>query len=412
MPRLAHFFFLSEIRDDFSAAEREMSKAPKKTPGRMYALPKLAHALAESDRAGGLPVWAEDKSGGTGEKVYYATPYRTFYESLYGVRSRDRHFYEILMPDRPTHLYLDVEYEKLHNPGLGDVSAKIDEIVRRGFAALYKVRDVELIELDASDDRKYSRHMIYRLRDGSMFKNPFHCGAFLRRFSFPECTNSKDKRTEVVDRAVYDKHRPFRVGGSTKVKAPDRPLMPLRPRNVSFLDTLVQRPARDEIADMLECCERDGSDPVSGRGPRPGSKRKRDDLPDASYEMPEHFLRTLGREIERFWDDGTVDLVNYDRERQVALFGSTSRWCGLLGGEHSSNHVFFVADLRRGAWRQACHNRSRDTCSELDRETNKRVSRWNDWRDFAHAEQVRDFVRRSTALQDEYLALLDRLKGK
>lgn len=375
----------------------------------MYARPKLAHALAESAKEGGLPVWAEDKIGGAGKKRYYATSYETFYASLYAVPCRDRHFYEILMPDRPTHLYLDVEYEKAHNPALGDVSGRVDEIVRRGLATLYDAKDVDLVELDASNDVKYSRHMIYRLRDGNMFKNPFHCGAFLRRLSFPEWTDSKDKRTEVVDRAVYDKYRAFRVAGSTKVRAPDRPLMPLKPRNISLFDTFVQR---GEPPDLLECPERDGSEPGSGRGPRGPKRRREDELPDESFEVPTQFLSTLAREIEAFWRDGTVTLLKYDRESQVAFFTSDSRWCGMLGDEHTGNHVYFVADLRRGAWRQGCHNRTRDTCSEIDAESGERVPLWNDWRDFAHADEVRDFVKHTTAIQDEYLALLGRIEHK
>lgn len=370
-------------------------------------------AVADSEAHGRLPVWAKDIAPGQGEQCFYSVSYSTFRACMRKIEPSEQHFYEMLCPDAPTHLYLDVEYEKGPNPLLGDVTVRVDAVVRRGLEVLYDLKggDVDLVELDASDTRKYSRHMIYRVRDGRMFKNPFHCGAFLRRLHFLEAAVSSGGTTEVVDRGVYTKWRAFRCGFSSKLRAPERPLIPHPPLTSKFFDTLVQR---GNPPDLLLCLERDGSEPRSGQGAR---KRKRDDpdgdeLPDPTFSLPEQFCRRLAREIEVFWRDGTVSFMRYDREDQTVFFTSDSRWCGQKGSEHSKNHVYFVADLRRGAWRQGCHNRALETCFARDRATGKQFPQWGDWKLFKYADDVREFVHRSSALQEEYLGLLTNIERR
>lgn len=407
--------------DDDDGGEGDLKKKPisknrypfKNLSARaMFRYRRRNSAVADSDAHEGQPVWAKDIPPGNGEQCFYTITHESFRQCVKNLRNRERHFYEMLRPDAPTHLYLDIEYEKAPNPTLGDVTIAVDRTVRRGFEVLYDIKRVECIELDASDARKYSRHLIYRVRDGRMFQNPYHCGAFLRRLHFPEAAVSSGGTTEVVDRAVYTKWRAFRCAGSSKLRAPERPLMPYRPRSIAFLDTLVQR---GNPSDLLTCLERDGSDPQSGMGPR-GEKRRRDedeaDLPEASFSLPESFCRSLAREIEAFWHDGTVSFMRYDRAEQMVFFTSDSRWCGQKGEEHSKNHVYFLADLRRGAWRQGCHNRTRETCYALDGATGKHYPQWGDWKPFAHAAEVREFVSRSSALQDEFLGLLAHIEHR
>lgn len=362
-------------------------------------------AVAWADARGRLPVWAEDKPPGNGEQRFWVASRAEFERRVGAMPVRVRHFYEILRPDAPTHLYLDVEYDRALNPTLGDVGPAVDEAVRRAFRVLYDLEEVDPIELDASDARKFSRHMIYRARDGRMFADPFHCGAFARRISiFPEARVAGGGVASVVDLGVYTKWRAFRCATSSKMRAPDRPFVRLRPSRASFAETLTQSEAPP--SGLLECSERDGSAPASGRGPR----AILDDSLPLAPEPSERFFRALAAEIEDFWRDGSVAFVRHDPADAVALFSSDSRWCGLKGDEHSKNHVYFVADLRRGAWRQACHNRTRESCCRRDPETGEAGPRWGDWKLFARAAEAREFAARSVALRDEFLELLDRVE--
>ena len=356
----------------------------------MFSWSKLDLAIASG--AKDCPIWAEDLAQGEGKKRYFAVPYDVFYRCTKDIPADRRHFYEVLMPDRPTHLYLDVEYAIMANPTLGDVSPGIDATVRDGFDKLLGITDLDLVELDASGPTKYSRHMIYRVRDGRMFKNPYHCGAFLRRLTFPGVV-------EVVDRTVYTKRRLFRCAGSTKLSDPTRPLLPRG--NVLFMDTLVQSNPLPLPLPLLECFERDGSEPVSGMGPIAQPKPK----PEEDLSLPKNLCLALAAEIGAFWKDGVVTFANHDREAHTLFFTSDSRWCGLKGSEHSSNHVYFVADLNRGAWRQGCHNRTRGTCCRVDAKGKIRP-RWGDWKLFAHSEEVRTFIHAREELETEYRDIL------
>ena len=379
-------------------------------------------AVAYSIKHDVLPVWAEDIHPKNGSQRFLAVSYDKFQDLIQHIPNSKRNFYELLRPDSPTHLYLDIEYEKVCNPGLSGVSTRIDNIVRRGLTVLYKLKlkDVDLIELDASNGIKYSRHLIYRIRDGRMFKNPFHCGAFLRRLSFPKANLSDGTKTEIVDPSVYTSWRAFRCAGSSKMRAPDRPLIPYSPRNIHFLDTLVQRPYNDKGSDshleMLLCPERDGTEPISGNGPKK-RKRSRDKETDGlderdilestnSSSLSEDFFKKLGREIETFWHDGTVTYERYDHKTQTVFFSSDSKWCGLKGGEHEGNHVYFMADLGKGSWRQGCYSKKRKSCYTVDRLTGEGSNQWGNWNDLAHADDIRDFMRESVTLREEYIKLV------
>ncbi len=380
----------------------------------MISYPRRDLAVAYSDAHATLPVWGEDIRPGKGQQRFYATAYDKFRACTKDVNDHDRHFYEMLRPDAPSHLYLDIEYEKACNPTLGDVIPRVDRVIRRGLDVLYDIDKVDAIELDASDSHKFSRHLIYRVRDGRMFKNPFHCGRFLRRLIFPEAVLSSGGSTEVVDRGVYTKWRAFRCAGSSKMRAPERPLLPHRPRSVTFLDTLIQR---GDPSSLLTCLEKDGTEPQSGMGPKAGKRKRGDDEddgshPETSFNLPESFCRSLAAEIEAVWSSGAVSVANYNRTEQSIFFSSDSRWCAQKGDEHSKNHVYFVADLARGVWRQGCHNRSRESCYRFDPDAKKRIPQWGDWKSFAHSEDVRTFASRSTEMHEEWITLIANVERK
>ncbi len=49
------------------------------------------------------------------------------------------------------------------------------------FALPFAVNRSHIIDLDSSDDRKFSRHLLFRLPQGYCFANNIHCGNFVKK---------------------------------------------------------------------------------------------------------------------------------------------------------------------------------------------------------------------------------------
>ena len=321
-----------------------------------------------------LPIWSSDKCKTDGRQIFYTSSYADFRSYVTSIPFEHRHFYEILRPDVASHLYLDVEYAKTEANlmNLGDVSCAVNKIVLSAFSVLYHLLpdDVERVELDASNDSKYSRHLIYHVRSGRMFANPFHCGAFVRRLDFPRA----EDESSVVDLGVYTQWRAFRLAGSSKMRDPSRPLLPWFPATgLTWENTLVQFPlCVPGPCQVLECYERDGYLPISGDGPKVTMKRLRE------IDVPHDLLRWIAAEIAVKWRISLADImysITYSHSRSM-IFSSLSRFCAQKQSEHRANHVFFVVFIDQPRWRQGCHNRSRLCCF------NERPQ-WSQWFDFS-----------------------------
>jgi len=161
-----------------------------------------------------LPVFSRDCGEG-GEKSFFACGYLHFVDVLYR-KKHMRHTYEVLQwADRPTKLFFDfdhfivsgedtVDFERLVQRFLEHVSKDITERFN------YDVPP-EMIILDASTDKKKSRHVIYQfyLTDMQAVKDYYEhlMGSF--SFSTPE-------EAKVVDPGVYTRNRSFRLIYSSK----------------------------------------------------------------------------------------------------------------------------------------------------------------------------------------------------
>ena len=109
------------------------------------------------------------------------------------MKCRHRTFYEILQPNQSCHLYFDIEYDKLLNPNRDGESAVgifkrflVEKILSIfGLHISNFVRDENdrfsghLIELDASNYKKFSKHLIVILPGPHFFKDNKHVGEFV-----------------------------------------------------------------------------------------------------------------------------------------------------------------------------------------------------------------------------------------
>lgn len=145
------------------------------------------------------------------------------------------------MEDLPLHLYLDVEGSKENNFEFDfqrQFFAMLDEL-KSFMKAMDLAPDelidrMEIITLDSSTEKKFSKHCMLKIPD-CLFKNNYICGALMRNFHAhlinkygsadvnpfylnPEKSAKSEKRVCLVDFAVYTKNRDFRLIGSCKRK--------------------------------------------------------------------------------------------------------------------------------------------------------------------------------------------------
>lgn len=152
----------------------------------------------------GLPVFARD-TGKDAKKAYMACGYEHFCFTLYAkATDRTRHMYELLQMDKPTKIYLDFDHS--------DVTAKeyfIDssnKFIKATLCAIEELSDkksddIPFYVLEASTDKKLSRHVIFEcfLKDIDVVR------AFVEYVANQKCA------CEYLDKRVYTRNRLFRL---------------------------------------------------------------------------------------------------------------------------------------------------------------------------------------------------------
>ena len=169
--------------------------------------------------------------------------------------AKDRHYYELIREKNPCRLYFDIEYNKMANPGIDDdtneilIKEFIEELeieVKDRFNLLIGRSDI--VDLDSSTEKKFSRHLIVHMPNGELFEDAVHCGKFVKtiigRLAEEVATNILEKKgrstlsnhlfmfakeasvsherdnqrskTCFVDTGVYTRNRIFRILGSRK----------------------------------------------------------------------------------------------------------------------------------------------------------------------------------------------------
>lgn len=243
-----------------------------------------------------LPIFGYDVAPGagaatTGAKKFVAASYDAFYAHYAQLPPQQRFYYELLQEGLPCHLHVDAEFKRKFNP-----QAKSDAEIHGLFCSeitemLRGEGEVRVLSLDASNERKFSRHYIIKVV-GRCFANNYHCGAFMRRFcnrmiekyGAPKENNPfffldeqkvrmEEATTERVmffcDLAVYTRNRQFRIYGSTKRAGEYRPLLLMGEekteelRREKFEDLLIQRVTLEEVRRAIMTREPDGTAPKS-----------------------------------------------------------------------------------------------------------------------------------------------------
>ena len=392
--------------------------------------PLQKEALSYSKTHGNLPLFALDKKGAKnpGAKEYVVASYGAFWKRYEATTPQRRYGYEILLENRPTHLHVDAEFLKKRNPLAN--GRELDEAFRvycveymKELKIIRHADEVDILVFDSSNERKFSKHYIFFVR-GQMFQNNYHCGAFMRRlrnwimdregmrpeedrfFLWGEKKDARDDADPVknleflCDLAIYTRNRVFRLLGSTKAKESlYRPMVPEHVEHAAqwcitqkeFLASLLQRNRQPDKTQLVVCLEEDGSEPASTskktsfrpdllhqqKQPRAQTSKHTPDTKRAlSSELPS-IAEPLAQFIQENWDDpGTHVAVTpkyYHAPSKCLRMESNSTRCRVKekathGQEthHSGNHIFFMVDLSKKTYYQACYS-AKSTCTEQGR---------------------------------------------
>lgn len=205
---------------------------------------KKSEAYNCSDRYGRLPIFSVDISDHEAKKAYIVTGYQNWWREYKNAKPEQRYAYEVVLPEMPCHLYVDIEAEfsKNNTHIANTIHDKFTRLIRELRSFMYIMHlaptehldNLEIIILDSSKPTKFSKHCIIRVPH-TLFENNYYCGAFIRRFQIhilqkfgPKETNpfyiypeNIDKQTTefklfLIDMGVYTKGRDFRLLGSYK----------------------------------------------------------------------------------------------------------------------------------------------------------------------------------------------------
>ena len=349
--------------------------------------PRQAPAFDAADSApdhARVRVFSEEVAGGRGRR-YVVDSVAGVWRRYRTLPPSARHFYEILREGDPCHMYLDIEFKKALNPGV-DGDALTEALVcalREEVSSLFSltVDDTDILELDASSDTKFSRHITLHM-PGAVLATTADAGALARAavkraaaMATPSpvtiVADDSGKPGLALDLGVYTRNRAWRMPLSSKAAAPHRPLRPTErwggaaaSERAAFFCGLVGDVTDGSRLLQIEGARYGGGGgaPARGRGGSTGAgARPRRALTSLAARPGPSPLPAVDAFIEGTAADASRDPAT--AVRTWALSGATlvlalrvGRFCGAIGRPHKSNGVYYVVDLAAGLYHQRCHD--------------------------------------------------------
>lgn len=253
-----------------------------------------------------------------------------------------RHWYECLLENRPSRLFLDI-----------DADVNIENLIHyvQKCSTLMFQKQVHFQILDASSSQKTSYHLIGDL----VFKNIYHVGAFIRRVLMSMIAENIPEK-DAVDHAVYTRNRMFRIKGSTKFGS-DRVLKHPKPWHTLLVQT---------TGEYVECLELDKSIPRS-TSMHPLNLFVREE--NETWSSIRSSKITLSSELSDLyplspifsWLDKHLD-ANINRHAVkmtsagICIVPTQSKNCKIAERTHKGNHIWFSIDTRTLKIIQRCHD--------------------------------------------------------
>ncbi|KAM3301562.1 DNA-directed primase/polymerase protein isoform X1 [Capsicum chacoense] len=392
--RPAHLLrLLNEIRVDFN----EQNKVRKDI---WVTFPRQDEAMKYAKEQTNARVFSYQDHM-SGQRRFLVSTYKEFWRRYETMNPKFRHHYEVIQEGLPCHLYFDLEFNKRENANKnGD--EMVDLLIEIIFDAVKEKYCLEgnndwVVELDSSNEEKFSRHLIIRFPKAA-FKDNSHAGAFVteicsrissiseRDGRFTKLFVSKDpSSTDIpfqlfVDKAVYSRNRCFRLAFSSKA-GKSSVLLPsgrFKCKDMSeeevFMASLICNMDADFekllICTMnLDCIKVLQFDTESTRSFQQQSAVSLNfdlnactsDDPSRTYLMgnsPFPYLDVFVESLASIGNiPGKIRSWYWFSEYSLMVYNmSRNRFCERIGRQHKSNHVIYVVDLRRNVYYQKCHD--------------------------------------------------------
>ncbi|XP_048554603.1 uncharacterized protein LOC125535578 isoform X2 [Triticum urartu] len=263
----------------------------------------------------------------SGQRRFLVSTYDEFWRRYNNMDPQIRHHYEVIQEGSPCHIYFDLEFNAKLNQKR-DADEMVDTLVAVTFSALQDKYSIEgqeewIIELDSSNEEKFSRHLIIRIPK-TAFKDNSHVGAFI---------SENDKEL--------------------------------------FMESLICR--LDDDCDKLLICKLDleckkalhfdteaSVTRIQVKNCRVAIDTYRSDFPQA-YTYGRSPFPALDGFIESIASFGSVSgkircWYWFSQDGLMIYSMSRSRYCEHIGREHKSNHVMYIVDFQRAAYYQKCYD--------------------------------------------------------
>jgi len=281
----------------------------------------------------------------------------------------NRRYHEVIRPDRPCKVYLDVEFVPEANPTVNGRS-----LVTNLVAALQTRLQGEhntsshVLILDGSKTTKFSQHIIF---NGPVFASPTDVYAFVaataKTLGDAATVWDKDgqRRIPIYDPRVYNKNHTLRVYGSTYLAEPTRAFrLPSDPTTGPFNREAVEHSLITAVSPTATLLEATATDytllPATSRrnSTRPISPARADLV---SHTSEHGVLAATAGKIARVipviqkahphWNR-----IRVDKTRLMAIVPCASKTCAIRGRDHTRNTTFYTIDLITGRYRQLCYS--------------------------------------------------------
>lgn len=280
-------------------------------------------------------------------------------------KQADKHWYECLLENRPSRIFLDVE---------STTQVDIDAIValcRQAIQLKFNVNACMEI-LDSCSESKYSWHVVCT---NLYLRNIYHVGAFVRRLVL---SMSGHPDRHAIDTAVYTRNRMFRVAGSSKFGSKRI----LKHPTGTWSDFLVQS---NGVA-FVECKEIDGGEPsstslhpdkmfklVQGQWTRTSFlNRKLVDSAGTTCPMLSPIIDWLDSQLDAQTCRHNMSLTTNGQYR----ISTRSKRCAIAHRVHKGNNIWFNIDVNRRLVQQRCYD---DECRSQAVHVPVPAQQWSLW---------------------------------
>ncbi|KAL1238203.1 DNA-directed primase/polymerase protein [Trichinella spiralis] len=317
-----------------------------------------------------------------------------------------RHCYEVIREATRCRLYFDLEFYFNSNPshnGEQCVQIFVSFLCERihesfGIECTYSC----IVDLDASTEKKFSRHLIVHLPENAVFEDNLSVGNFvkdlcarLKSMSTEErrdrsleqlfVINDDGQETLICDLGVYTRNRNFRLFLSSKMNQKN----PLKlAKACEFYTARGIEPSEQEVFfdSLIEVLDEKEANVLACT-----SDKFAHSVKHAAQQHSEHStLKNQDDYLQRQNPAAAVRSWIYFKNCQQLLLAVNRRfrYCHRIGREHRRNHIMYMVDLKRAVFYQKCFD---PDCQAVNYRSN----------DFVLPDNVAQSIRQTLQLQKE-----------